>query len=126
MDRIDLHVEIDGVEFEDLTSYEEAESSASIKKRVDAARSLQRERYAGSNTRCNSEMNASQLKKYCELDDETTKILKRAFDRFKLSARAYTRILKVARTIADLEHSDKIKKEHITEAIQYRSYDLNV
>lgn len=126
MDRIDLHVEIDGVEFEDLTSVEEAESSASIKKRVDAARSLQRERYAGSSTRCNSEMNASQLKKHCELDDETTKILKRAFDRFKLSARAYTRILKVARTIADLEHSDKIKKEHITEAIQYRSYDLNV
>ena len=125
MDRIDLHVEIDGVGFEDLTSVEEAESSANIKKRVDAARELQRKRYAESSTRSNSEMNSAELKRYCVLDDETTKILKRAFDRFKLSARAYTRILKVARTIADLDNSTNIRKEHITEAIQYRSFDLN-
>lgn len=125
MDRIDLHVEIDGVGFDDLTSLDEAESSYVIKKRVDKARAIQRERYAGTATRSNSEMTSAQLKRYCVLDDETTKILKRAFDRFKLSARAYTRILKVARTIADLDGCINIKKEHITEAIQYRSYDLS-
>ena len=78
-----------------------------------------------SNTRSNSEMNSAELKRFCLLDEETTRILKRAFDRFKLSARAYTRILKVARTIADLDNSASIRKEHITEAIQYRSFDLN-
>ncbi len=124
MDRIDLHVEIDGVGFADLTSKREEESSAQIKLRVDSARQIQRDRFSGTNTHCNSEMTSAQLNKYCTLDESGMQLMKKAYERFKLSARAYTRLLKVARTIADLDNSENIQKQHVSEAIQFRSFDI--
>ncbi|MGD9901395.1 MAG: YifB family Mg chelatase-like AAA ATPase [Spirochaetales bacterium] len=123
MDRIDLHIEVDSVEYTDLKSTREEEPSSSIKKRVDFARKIQTERYKNSKIHNNASMTQSQFKKYCILDEEGEKLLKGAFESLNLSARAHNRILKVARTIADLEGSEDIKLEHLAEAIQYRSLD---
>lgn len=125
MDRIDLQIEVDNVTYDELTSSEEAEDSASVKERVDVARKIQTERFRGTGVHCNSAMNSFMLNKYCALDSSGQSLLKSAFDKLDLSARAYTRILKVARTIADIAGEENILSEHIAEAVQYRSLDRN-
>lgn len=123
MDRIDLHVEVDAVAFEDLHSTAEQESSAQIKQRVDKARNIQLQRFKQQGTYSNSKMTPAQTKKYCALDDAGRALLARAFENLGLSARANDKILKVARTIADLDQSEHILPQHIAEAISYRSLD---
>lgn len=123
LDRIDIQVEVSNVDYEDLSSTENNETSAEIKKRVYKTRKLQLERYKDYNIYSNSQLDAGMLKKFCPLGEEENAILRAAFDNLGLSARAHSRILKVARTIADLEGSENIKSEHIAEAIQYRSLD---
>lgn len=123
LDRIDIQVEVSNVDYEDLSSTENSETSAEIKKRVNKTRKLQLERYKDYNIYSNSQLDAGMLKKFCTLGEEENAILRAAFDNLGLSARAHSRILKVARTIADLEGSENIKSEHIAEAIQYRSLD---
>ncbi len=123
LDRIDIQVEVSNVDYEDLSSTENSETSAEIKKRVNKTRKLQLERYKDYNIYSNSQLDAGMLKKFCPLGEEENAILRAAFNNLGLSARAHSRILKVARTIADLEGSENIKSEHIAEAIQYRSLD---
>ena len=123
LDRIDIQVEVSNVDYEDLSSTENSETSAEIKKRVNKTRKLQLERYKDYNIYSNSQLDAGMLKKFCPLGEEENAILRAAFDNLGLSARAHSRILKVARTIADLEGSENIKSENIAEAIQYRSLD---
>ena len=123
LDRIDIQVEVSNVDYEDLSSTENSETSAEIKKRVNKTRKLQLERYKDYKIYSNSQLDAGMLKKFCPLGEEENAILRAAFDNLGLSARAHSRILKVARTIADLEGSENIKSEHIAEAIQYRSLD---
>lgn len=123
LDRIDIQVEVSNVDYDDLSSTENSETSAEIKKRVNKTRKLQLERYKDYNIYSNSQLDAGMLKKFCPLGEEENAILRAAFDNLGLSARAHSRILKVARTIADLEGSKNIKSEHIAEAIQYRSLD---
>lgn len=124
LDRIDIHIEVTPVPFEKLSDETKAESSADIRKRVTAARELQVDRFRESEkTNYNAQMNVKQIRKYCALDDASKDLLKTAMERLNLSARAYDRILKVARTIADLEASKVVTGTHISEAIQYRSLD---
>lgn len=123
LDRFDIHVEVPPVKFDELRSTEVTESSADIKKRVDAAREIQRERYRGTSTLCNAKINSEQFSKACVIDKDAEKTLKNAFEGLGLTARAYDRVLKVARTIADLEQSEIIHSEHVLEAVQYRSLD---
>lgn len=123
MDRIDMHIEVDSVTYDELRSEELEESSEDIKLRVDKARDIQLNRYKNSNIYSNAKMNDHLVKKYCKISLESEKMLRYAFDKLNLSARAYSRILKVARTIADLEGSEDIKDEYILEAISYRSLD---
>ena len=123
LDRIDIQVEVSNVDYDDLSSTENSETSAEIKKRVNKTRKLQLERYKDYNIYSNSQLDAGMLKKFCPLGEEENAILRAAFDNLGLSARAHSRILKVARTIADLEGSENIKSEHIADAIQYRSLD---
>lgn len=123
LDRFDIHVEVPPVKFDELRSTEITESSAEIKKRVDGARKIQRERFKGSKTLCNAKINAEQFEKACIIDKAAEKTLKDAFESLGLTARAYDRVLKVARTIADLEQSEVIRSEHVLEAVQYRSLD---
>ena len=123
LDRFDIHVEVPPVKFDELRSSEITESSAEIKKRVDGARKIQRERFKGSSTPCNAKINAQQFEKVCIIDKAAEKTLKGAFESLGLTARAYDRVLKVARTIADLEQSEVIRSEHVLEAVQYRSLD---
>lgn len=123
LDRIDIQVEVSSVDYDSLSSKKKGESSESVKERVNRTRQIQLERYKDLNIYSNSQLSAGLLQKYCALDDEANMILKSAFDNLGLSARAHGRILKVARTIADLEQSENIKAEHIAEAIQYRSLD---
>ena len=124
LDRIDLHVEVQPVPFEKLAQTPLAESSADIRQRVIVARERQTQRFADMpHVHHNAEMNTKQIRKYCQLSKDSLTLLKTAMDRLRLSARAYDRILKVARTIADLEGSDAIADAHIAEAIQYRSLD---
>ena len=123
LDRIDLHVEVPPVDYSDLSSAAPGESSAEIQKRVNRARRLQIERYAGTGITCNAHLTSSMLKKYCVMDDEAQKYLKLSFERLGMSARTYDRILKVARTIADLSNEEIIKKEHIFSAISFRTLD---
>lgn len=122
LDRIDIQVEVQGVKYDKLQD-EKVETSEEIRKRVNEARKIQLERYKNDGIFCNSELTPKLMEKYCKLDEESNKILKMAFEKLGLSARAYGRILKVARTIADLDKSQNIKKSHIAEAIQYRDLD---
>lgn len=123
MDRIDIHVEVDNVSYDDLKSTKQEETSAEIKARVDKARKIQLERFKGCKNFCNAKMSVPQVKQFCKLDETCDSILRTAFERLKLSARAHDRILKVARTIADLEGYEDIQPGHIAEAIGYRSLD---
>ncbi len=123
MDRIDMHIEVDNVKFGDLNSDILEESSEDVKARVDKARQIQLDRYKNSKNYSNSKMNDVQLKKYCKLDKDSEETLRLAFDSFGLSARAYSRILKVARTIADLDGKENIELDHLMEAISYRTLD---
>ena len=121
LDRIDLHVEVPRVKFDKLSSDQLAESSKNIRKRVEEARVLQDWRFKGSGIHANSEMRNSEIREYCKLDDESIELLRSAVSQMHLSARAYNRTLKLARTIADLGKSDRIMLEHIAEALQYRA-----
>ena len=123
MDRIDLHVEVDGVEYKDLKSETIEESSEEIKKRVNKARQIQTERFKGTSIHNNAEMTHAMCRRYCAVNKECDNLLKNAFEKLNLTARAHDRILKVARTIADLDGSPDIKTDHIIEAINYRSLD---
>ena len=123
MDRIDIHIEVDNVTYDQLKSESEEESSSIIKKRVDKARLIQIERFKKDKIYCNAKMNSIQTKKYCKLDSTGESLLRSAFEKLKLSARAHDRILKVARTIADLAGSENIEACHVAEAISYRSLD---
>jgi magnesium chelatase family protein len=124
LDRIDLHVEVEPVPFEKLSETRPAESSASIRSRVTEARKLQTQRFKNTkNTHYNAQMSNRQIRKYCSLDQDSSALLKSAMERLSLSARAYDRILKVSRTLADLAGKDKVDSDHISEAIQYRSLD---
>lgn len=123
LDRLDLHIEVAPVEFEHLSSSAREESSAEIRKRVQAARERQLNRFEGTGIPCNARITSSKLQEFCPLDDDAKNFMSTVFDRMGLSARAYDRILKVSRTIADLDGSDIIKKRHLSQAVQYRSLD---
>jgi magnesium chelatase family protein len=124
LDRIDLHIEVTPVPFSELSKQTITESSKSIRDRVIAARLIQSERFVDDEkVHCNAQMRTKDLKTYCELNETGNALLKNAMERLGLSARAYDRILKVARTIADLDNSKSIETNHIAEAIQYRSLD---
>lgn len=121
LDRIDLHVEVPRVKFDKLSSDTLGESSASIRQRVEEARNIQTERFKDSNIHCNSEMRNAEIRQFCKLDDQSIDLLRAAVTQMHLSARAYNRILKLARTIADLGKSDNIKIDHVAEALQFRA-----
>ena len=123
LDRIDIHVEVPPVRFQDISTERLGEPSIEIKNRVEKARAIQQERFEGKKIYCNAQMASRHIKKYCQIDESSQILLKRAMEKLGLSARAYTRILKVSRTIADLEGAEHIKSYHISEAIQYRSLD---
>jgi magnesium chelatase family protein len=124
LDRIDLHIEVPAVKFREMSAAQTGEASAQIRERVIAARKIQTARFANKiKVTCNARMGPRELKSFCELDELTRELLKNAMTEYNLSARAYDRILKVARTVADLDGSAKISSEHISEAIQYRSLD---
>ena len=124
LDRIDIIVEVPAVNFEDLRSRQEAEPSVSIKERVNTARRRQHARFGEHSSMCNARMGPDELRNYCQLDAESETLMRQAFDAFGLTARSYDRILKVARTVADLDGSERITAEHIAEAIQYRTVEL--
>jgi len=123
MDRIDIHIEVPSVKYRDLASLHPSDSSAVIRKRVIRAREIQLERLKGEKIYCTSQMGSRQIKKYCSISEDSKNLLEMAIDRLGFSARAHDRILKVARTIADLEGVSNIEANHISEAIQYRSLD---
>jgi magnesium chelatase family protein len=123
LDRIDIHIEIQKVEFEQLTEKRKGEKSGDIRKRVLKAREMQQERYKDLEISSNAQIGSRQIEQFCALDEVSFSLIKLAMDKLSLSARAYDRILKVARTIADLEGSESILSQHISEAIQYRSLD---
>lgn len=123
LDRIDIHIEVPSTSYDKLKDRAKSESSESIKKRVNAARAIQLERYKGTDTLFNSALNPRQIERYCRLGEAEEKLMKKAFTSLNLSSRAYHRILKLARTIADLDASEEIKTPHIAEAVQYRSLD---
>lgn len=123
LDRLDIHIEVPQVDFQRLSSDERCEKSADIKKRVNKARAIQNERFKGTDVTCNAKMTPSMTRKYCALDEKCKATLEKCFTAMDLSARAYDKILRIARTIADLDGCENIELEHITEAVQYRSLD---
>lgn len=124
LDRIDIIVEVPALNFTQLRAHEEPEPSSAVKKRVEAARGRQLARFAGTDCRCNADMQAKELRRWCELDDACAALMQQAFDALGLTARSYDRIRRVARTIADLNGSAEIQPQHLAEAIQYRTYQL--
>ena len=123
LDRIDIHIEVPPVEFDKLNASDKAESSAEIRARVNKARAIQQRRFEGTGILSNAHIPAGKLKEYCVLTESASAMLRIAFDKMGLSARAYDRLLKLSRTIADLDGSEQIDKKHIGEALQYRSLD---
>ena len=124
LDRIDLHVEVPAIPLKQMTSDGAGEPSEKIRARVESARQVQRRRFEGrKKITCNARMGAKELKAFCKLDESSQELLKMALTTLNLSARAYDRILKVSRTIADLENTEDIQAHHIQEAIQYRNLD---
>ena len=126
LDRVDIHIEAPALSLSELRSEKAGESSAAIRRRVDAARARQHARFSGTKTGANARMSHAQIRNHCALDSALGDLLQRAMEELKLSARAYDRILKVARTIADLAAAEQIGSPHLLEAIQYRSLDRNV
>ena len=124
LDRIDIVVEVPAVHFEDLRSRAEAEPSSEVKKRVDSARNRQHKRFGTDGRMCNARMGPEEMRKFCELDETCAELMKQAFEAMGLTARSYDRILKVARTVADLDGCENIEPQHIAEAIQYRAVNL--
>ena len=124
LDRIDIVVEVPAVHFEDLRARAEAEPSGEVKKRVDEARERQHQRFGSNGRMCNARMGPDEMRKFCELSEESAALMKAAFESMGLTARSYDRILKVARTVADLDGSGEIQPQHIAEAIQYRAVNL--
>ena len=123
LDRIDLHIEVPPVEYDELTGSSQEESSAIIRQRVCAAREIQKKRFEGRGCACNARMSPAMLHEFCTMDEAANTLLKKAFERMGLSARGYDRLLKVARTIADLAGDETIGTSHIAEAVQYRGLD---
>jgi magnesium chelatase family protein len=123
LDRIDIHVEIPAIKYKELTDIKDAEPSCLIKARIEKTRVIQRERFKSEGIFSNARMNTKLIKKYCVLNEEAKELLRMAMTQLGLSARAYDKILKVSRTIADLTGSEGILAEHLSEAIQYRSLD---
>ncbi len=123
LDRIDIHIEVPAVKYKELTEKRPGEPSERIRERVNRARDIQLKRYAGMPFFCNAQMGARELHSHCQVEAAGERLLELAINRLGLSARAYTRILKVARTIADLDESAHIQAPHVSEAIQYRSLD---
>jgi magnesium chelatase family protein len=124
LDRIDIHIEVPAVKYKEMAGETTGETSEKIRSRVEDARAIQRRRFAGrESVSCNARMIPKDIKEHCRLDEESQELLKMAMTELNLSARAYDRILKVSRTIADLDHSERIQSQHISEAIQYRSLD---
>jgi magnesium chelatase family protein len=123
MDRIDIHIEVPAIKFNEISSDKPAEPSAAIRERVTKARAIQYSRFEQDGIYANAHMKPRHIRKYCKIDADSLRLMETAMNRLGLSARAYNRILKVARTIADIEGSGKIATEHISEAIQYRSLD---
>ena len=123
LDRIDMHIEVPAVPYQELSARQDGTSSASMREQVLRARAVQAQRFGGDRQRLNSRMNSRQLRRFCVLDAESRSLLQSAMDELGLSARAHDRILRVSRTIADLEGSEQIRPNHLTEAIGYRSLD---
>ena len=126
MDRIDLHIEVPSVKYRALSDKEAGESSATIKERVNKARDRQKKRFGHNGIFCNARMTEKQIKNFCQIDEESHKLIEMAIEKLGLSARAVNRILKVSRTIADLENKETIESAHVAEAIQYRSLDRSL
>ena len=124
LDRIDLHVNVPSVEYEMMRRKTPAEDSATVKTRVDAARAIQSARFAGTSTLCNAHMTPAQIKEHCTLDAAGDKLMKTAFERMGLTARSHDRVLRLARTIADLDGEEQISAAHLAEAVQYRNTDI--
>jgi magnesium chelatase family protein len=123
LDRIDIHIEVPHVKYKDITGKYSGESSSSIKSRINEARTIQNKRFVNQPVLCNAQMSEKHLKTFCKLGEESQKLIEMAIDKLGLSARAYTKILKVSRTIADLEKEENIHSHHVAEAIQYRNLD---
>ena len=123
LDRIDIHIEVPALSYKDLAQKTSTETSSTIRQRVEAARNIQQKRFSRSKIHCNAQMSTRQIRSHCRIDSSSHRLLEMAIDKLGLSARAFTKILKVARTIADLEHSESIRSEHISETVQYRSFD---
>jgi magnesium chelatase family protein len=126
LDRIDIHIEVPALKYRELTGKDDGESSKDIKERVEKSRDFQIQRFKDTGIYFNSRMNHRMIKKFCSLNDETKNLLKAAIDELGISARAYDKVLKVARTIADLAGSESIREEDVSEAIQYRTLDRNL
>jgi magnesium chelatase family protein len=127
LDRIDLHIEVPAVEYRDISSDRAEEKSDAIRARVAEARERQQVRFRrDGKTTCNARMSARQIKAHCKLNDDSQELIRIAMTELNLSARAYDRILKVSRTIADLEGMEAISPDHVSEAIQYRTFDRNL
>jgi magnesium chelatase family protein len=120
LNRIDIHIEVPRVDYDKLSSDRLGEPSASIRERVQAARQRQLERFVGINIVCNADMRVAEVRKFCKLDETGDSLVRAAMSQMNLSARAYHRTLKLARTIADLAGSDQIQAPHVAEALQYR------
>ncbi|MHB0913723.1 MAG: magnesium chelatase subunit ChlI family protein [Armatimonadota bacterium] len=127
LDRIDIHIEVPRLKDQELVNRPTGETSETIRERVSRARAIQRERFAGdAKVHCNAHMNAKQIRKYCQSDDGAKDLLRTAINQLNLSARAYDRILKLARTIADLAGEEQIALSHVAEAVQYRGLDRKI